>query len=80
MANKKTNITVKDWKERMNKASLKECDEVLEKIAKAKSESKSDYLSVEANLKFTDLEGWVKDRITHIHFLSDLLGYEGGIK
>jgi len=80
MANKSNTITLRDWKSRMNKASLTECDEVLDKIAKAKSNSNSDYLSIQANLKWTDLEGWVSDRKRHIHFLSDLLGWEGGIE
>jgi|TARA_R100001530_G_scaffold99112_1_gene68898 hypothetical protein len=73
-------MNIKDWKKKMNNANLNQCDEVLDKISKANAESDSEFISVEANLRYSDLQGWVKDRKNYIHFMSDLLGWKGGIK
>jgi hypothetical protein len=73
-------MKISDWKKKMNKANLSQCDEVLIKVAKAKAENDSEFISVKANLRYSDLEGWIDDRKRHIHFMSDLLGWEGGIK
>jgi hypothetical protein len=76
-------MTIQEWKNKMNKATLSQCDEVLDKIRKAKKQSPSGYYThdnIIYNIKYSDFEGWVNDRKRHIRFLSDLLGWEGGIK